>query len=174
MANGPSTPLYSAHAQQRSPLHQDKTLSDDFDPILALQGMGWLTRKAIGLATVTQSIKHYSSSPSPSSSAGAKGTVHIDTEQTVTGGISASPEYRVLDWQERPHSDRIFGELVGRSRYVDPRALPDAELGADKDWLAGGWDEEGEKVESLVENRAAGWTAVQIWGFAVVEGKRRH
>ena len=31
---------------------QNKTLSDDVDAILTLQGLSWLTRKAIGLATV--------------------------------------------------------------------------------------------------------------------------
>jgi hypothetical protein len=31
---------------------QNKSLSDNFDPLLALQGLSWLTRKAIGLATV--------------------------------------------------------------------------------------------------------------------------
>ena len=32
---------------------QNKTLSNPSDPLLAIQGMGWLTRKAIGMATVT-------------------------------------------------------------------------------------------------------------------------
>ena len=31
---------------------QNKTISDDVDALLALQGIGWLTRKAIALATV--------------------------------------------------------------------------------------------------------------------------
>ena len=125
--------------------------------------MSWLTRKAIGLATVTQHIKHYT---------GEDGKPHIDIKQVVIGGIQASPENRILDWNERPHSDRIFGELVGRSRYVNPKDLEEADVGGDKDWLSEGWDEGGEKAESLVENKEAGWTALQIWGFAEVQGTR--
>ena len=131
--------------------------------MLALQGMSWLTRKAIGFASVTQHIKHYTDSASKP---------HIDIQQIVIGGIEASPENRTLDWTERTHSDRIFGELVGRSRYIKPADLPEAEAGGDKDWLAEGWDEEGEKVESFVENKEAGWTALQIWGFGEVDGTR--
>ena len=128
--------------------------------------MSWLTRSAISLATVTQHIKHF---PAPDSS---PGVYKIDIEQTVTGGFKASPEYRTTDWTERTHNDRIFGELVGRSRYVKPEDIEDAMVGGDKDWFAEGWDEEGEKVQSWVENREAGWTACQVWGFAVVEGTR--
>ena len=32
--------------------YQNKSLSDDIDALLALQGLSWFTRKAIGFATV--------------------------------------------------------------------------------------------------------------------------
>ena len=32
--------------------YENKSLSDDIDPMLALQGLSWLTRTAIRLATV--------------------------------------------------------------------------------------------------------------------------
>lgn len=41
---------------------------------------------------------------------------HIDIDQVITGGIPGSSEKRELDWEERPHSDSIFGNLRGRSR----------------------------------------------------------
>lgn len=34
-----------------------KTQTDDFGPMLALQGMPWILRKAISLATVTLNVK---------------------------------------------------------------------------------------------------------------------
>ncbi|TVY86381.1 hypothetical protein LAWI1_G006531 [Lachnellula willkommii] len=79
----------------------NKTLSDDTDPVLALQGVGWWTRKAIGLATVTLHTKQYT---------GDDSTTHIDISQTT--------ENRVLNWQEREHEDHIFGHLKGRSRWL--------------------------------------------------------
>jgi hypothetical protein len=38
---------------------QSKKLGDDSDIALQIQGIGWLTRKAIGLATVTLHVKQY-------------------------------------------------------------------------------------------------------------------
>ena len=54
---------------------QSKTLSDPTDAVLALQGVGWLKRKAINLATVTLSIKQY---------VDESGVTHVDIDQTAT------------------------------------------------------------------------------------------
>jgi len=145
----------------------NKTLSDDTDPVLALQGVGWWTRKAIGLATVTLHAKQYTK----------EGTTHIDISQTATGGIQGTTETRTLDWQERKHEDHIFGNLNGRSRWLSPSAydeITDAFLKAD--WLEadpekGGPDGE-VHIESRVVNEEKGWTAQQVWGFALVDGQR--
>jgi len=143
----------------------NKTLSDDTDAILALQGIGWWTRKAISLATVTLHTKQYTTED---------GHTHIDIEQTATGGIKGTTELRELDWQEREHEDHVFGKLKGRSRWLGLDGVEDPFL---KDgWLEG--DEEvsgpaGEKhIESWVANEEKGWTADQIWGFAIIDGKR--
>ena len=40
-----------------------------------------------------------------------------------------------------------------------------------------GWDQEckdGDVILSYTESTANGWTAVQVWGFATVDGVRRH
>ena len=144
---------------------QNKSLSDDTDPVLALQGIGWWMRKAIALATVTLHIKQYTTED---------GHTHIDIDQTATGGIKGTTENRELDWTERSHSDGIFGNLKGKSRWITLDAVEDPFL---KDgWLEG--DEEnggpnGEKfVESYVVNEEKGWTGDQIWGFAIVDEKR--
>jgi len=145
----------------------NKTLSDDTDAVLALQGIGWWTRKAISLATVTLHCKHYTT---------PDGLTHIDIEQTLTGGIKGTTELRELDWTSRSHSDHVFGNLVGKSRWIsiDNPEIPDEFL--KEGWLEG--EEEnggpnGERhVESFVDNEEKGWTGEQIWGFAIVDEKR--
>ena len=127
--------------------------------------MGWFTRKAISLATVTLHIKQYVDDD---------GHTHIDIEQTATGGIKGTTEIRTLDWVERSHTDHVFGNLKGQSRWMTLDGVEDPFL---KDgWLQG--DEEnggpnGEKfVESYVINEEKEWTGDQIWGFAIVDGQR--
>jgi len=145
----------------------NKTLSDDTDAVLTLQGLGWWTRKAIGLATVTLHCKQYTDD---------EGHTHIDIDQTATGGIKGTTELRELDWAERSHVDHIFGSLKGKSRWltIDHPEITD-------DFLKEGWlegeDESGgpngeRHIESFVVNEEKGWTGVQIWGFAIIDGKR--
>ncbi|KAF2281189.1 uncharacterized protein EI97DRAFT_389624 [Westerdykella ornata] len=156
----------------------NKTLGDNPDPVLSLQGIGWILRKTIGSATITQHIK---TSTTPS------GATHIQIDQTLTAGLKGTSESRELDWTYRPHSDWLFGDVKGRSRWsslskvVEEAATTGkgeaADLEADAKFLVEGWlpeSAEGENVvESFVENEAAGWTAWQVWGFADVDGKGR-
>jgi len=145
----------------------NKTLSDDTDAVLALQGVSWMTRKAIAWATVTLHCKQYTTDD---------GHTHIDIDQTATGGIKGTSERRELDWTLRSHSDHLFGNLSGKSRWIsiDNPEIPD-------EFLKEGWQEgeeenggpNGERhVESFVANEEKGWTAEQIWGFAIVDEKR--
>jgi hypothetical protein len=160
-------PLRTSQLTPPPPL-QNKTLSDDTDAVLALQGVGWMMRKAIAWATVTLSIKQYVDDTN---------LTHIDTDQTATGGIKGTQELRQLDWIERPHDDHIFGKLVGKSRWI---ATGTPEYEALQAFMREGWLEEGEQggpngeshVHSWVVNEEKGWTAEQIWGFAMVEEKR--
>jgi hypothetical protein len=101
---------------------------------------------------------------------------HIDISQTATGGLKGTTEVRVLNWQERTHSDHLFGDLKGKSRWIDlsPEDTPD-------EFLRDGWEPSqkagpnGEGfIQSFVVNESKGWTADQIWGFAVIEGQRYH
>ena len=64
----------------------------------------------------------------------------------------------------RDHSDRIFGDCKGKSRWVK---VQDLEEGPDKEWLSTGWLEEGngEMVHSFVVNEERGWTAEQVSGI---------
>lgn len=146
---------------------QNKTLSDDTDAVLALQGIGWWTRKAISLATVSLACKQYKDEQS---------VTHIDIEQTATGGLKGTTELRVLDWSLREHDDQIFGKLKGQTRWSTFQDITENFL--KEGWLDGDEEKagpEGEKhVESSVVNEEKGWKAQQIWGFAIVDGQRYH
>lgn len=150
----------------------NKSLSGDTDSVLALQGVSWFIRKAIGLATVTQHLKQYFDEKDPS-------ITHIDFTQTITGGIKGTTELRTLDYQWRPHSDYLFGDLKGRSRWIKLADLDEAD--EDQKFLRQDWlpeSAEGEMVESYVENDDKGWTGHQVWGFQEIEvaeeKERRH
>ncbi|OKL60177.1 hypothetical protein UA08_04838 [Talaromyces atroroseus] len=100
----------------------NKSLSTDTDAILALQGIGWLMRKAISVATVTLAI---SETVQPNSDDPANAPVtKIVVNQTATGNIK-STESRTADWRVRPHTDRIFGSINGQSRLIRA-SKPDA------------------------------------------------
>jgi hypothetical protein len=158
---------------------QNKSLSDSPEPALALQGIGFLTRKAIGLATVTLHVKQYTAPPDPPSDK-KEPVVHIDIEQTATGGIKGTAEHRNVDDVDREHSDWLFGKGQARSRWLGVDGLPAiaAECG---EWLTKGWLEDGEGKgpggESHLWNAVvadAGWTAVMVWGFQTIGSERRY
>ena len=117
---------------------QNKSLSDDTDEILRLQGVGWFTRKAIAMATIYLDVRHYTDDT---------GVEHIDIDQTLTGGISGTSEYRILDWTEREHEDHVFGAVLSKSRRVTLDELL-------RDWLKKDWLD-----ESLVEGKIINTTA---------------
>ncbi|KAF2498229.1 hypothetical protein BU16DRAFT_455320 [Lophium mytilinum] len=160
--------------------HMNKKYCGDTDGVLALQGIGWLTRKGIGMASVTQVTTSYPDADDPSKT-------HIDFTQVVTGGIKGTTELRTLDWKWRAHTDHLFGDLKGRSQFTKLAKLEEAVkevkggVAEDAKFMAEGWDEatkEGEVVEAYVENEKGGWVAWQIWGFVdwEADGKkeRRH
>ena len=93
------------------------------DKILTLQGVSWFKRKIITTATITLYIKHYKDKES---------VEHIDIEQTATGGITATPELRTLDWTLRSVENNIFGPTVGRSRRTPIADVTD-------EYLNNGW-----------------------------------
>jgi len=139
----------------------NKTLSDDPVEVLTLQEISWFVRKTISMATVTLNIKHYKDDG---------GVEHIDITQTLSGGIRGTSERRTLDAEERPHSDKIFGNCVGWSKRVKPEDI-------EEPWLADGWEKDMIKeglVESFVANKENDWTAHQTWGFEIINGDKRY
>ncbi|KAL8774784.1 MAG: hypothetical protein Q9209_000723 [Squamulea sp. 1 TL-2023] len=135
----------------------NKTLSDDTDRILQMQGVGWFLRRAIALSTVTLTITEYIKDD----------LTHIDISQVASPGGITSTEDRILDWEYRDHSDKVFGNVKGKSRWVKLNDVDDDEF------LKKGWDDlEGEHVQGYVESEGGGWTADQVWGFETINGKR--
>ncbi|KAI9821445.1 MAG: hypothetical protein M1826_000681 [Phylliscum demangeonii] len=146
----------------------NRKLSDDTEPILAIQGISWFMRKAIGLATITLHINHYADPTPPHA-------VHIDIVQTATGGLKGTTELRVLDWQTRTHDDYIFGPGESRSRWVD---VDDADEVPDEflrvGWLKDRRGPEGRLIQSWIKSSQRDWLAVQIWGFEEINGQPYH
>ncbi|KAL4880319.1 hypothetical protein BJY04DRAFT_219313 [Aspergillus karnatakaensis] len=171
----------------------DKSVTDDTDGILKLQGVSWLIRKGIGAATTT--LQFTSETTSPSSSPDTPGTTKITMRQTLTGGIPGSTEERITDWAERERSNAIYGNVLTRSRLIrgvrgdDGILRPDIELQSKTDvksveeevrgFLRGGvpYIPTGETVKEEVEelyvhdfgrNEKGGWTAEQLWALEVI------
>ena len=144
------------------------------------QGLSWLTRKAIGLATVTLEVNEYKDDDE---------VVHIDIAQTLTGGVQGTTERRITNWTENDHTDHIFGHVKGMSRLFGGaekagKVRPDVDIqsrvGDEKEdeevarFLRGevlvdgeeseGWevDEAGKWLQSWVTSVNDGWTAEQV------------
>ncbi|TPX08915.1 uncharacterized protein E0L32_009619 [Thyridium curvatum] len=160
----------------------NKTLSSSTDPALALQGVGWVTRKVVGLATITLHVKQFAAEPSPvgpnadQPAPTSDPVTHVDIEQTGTGGMKGTTERRCLDDALREHTDYLFGHVRGRTRWVDLAEVED-------EFLKAGWNEEGETAGgqdgklhmlSWVESLDRGWVATQVWGFKKVDGERMY
>ena len=92
------------------------------DKIMQLQGVRWLTRKALGAGTLHVTVKHYKDDG---------GVEHIDIDQSLSG-VTSTREERVLNWEPSEQRDPVFGALISKSRR-----RPIAEV--DKPFLAQGW-----------------------------------
>lgn len=145
--------------------------------------MGFFIRKSIGLATIYVEIKQYEAPPSPPSTA-TDNVVHVDSVQSASK-LSSTQEHRSLDGEVRPHSDWLFGSCKGSSRLVtedDVKTWVVEKHGAwiGEGWLAGPEEATGPggalHLYNSVENvdPKGGWTAVQIWGFQIINGERRY
>ncbi|KAI0184241.1 hypothetical protein EV127DRAFT_516271 [Xylaria flabelliformis] len=156
----------------------NKGFSDDTDPALSIQGIGWVARKVIKTSTVTLDVNQYTDE---------KGTVHIAITQEASGVASSQThEHRTLDFQERELTDKLFGKVKGQSKFVSAKHLAAAvqENGiSDDGFLSAGWiSDDAEKtgpdgtshVFTHVHSAEDGWTGTQVWGFQMVNGKRRY
>ncbi|KAL8830506.1 MAG: hypothetical protein Q9170_005709 [Blastenia crenularia] len=111
-----------------------------------MQGVSWLMRRAIAIASVTMTINQYTKDDQ----------MHFDCTMVATGGIT-TVEDRILDWEMRDATDKVFGEVKGKSRWV---RLADVD---DDDYLKTGYDDlEGEHVQSWTQSKKGDWTTNQV------------
>ncbi|OQE07918.1 hypothetical protein PENVUL_c011G06142 [Penicillium vulpinum] len=92
----------------------NKDLTSETDPILKLQKIPWLIRKAFGFATIYLQISQYQTETSET----GQSSTNIDFLQTATAGLAATKEERVLDWKISDHEDYFFGEVLAQSEFV--------------------------------------------------------
>lgn len=118
-----------------------------------MQGVSWFKRKAIKIGTLTLYIKHYKDDAD---------IEHIDIDQRLTGGIPGTEELRILNWEDHPSSDHIFGPVIGKSRRVKVSDL-------DNSFLKEGWTQDTIThglIQSYVESDTAKsgttWIANQV------------
>ncbi|KAF2157699.1 hypothetical protein K461DRAFT_289993 [Myriangium duriaei CBS 260.36] len=142
----------------------NKDLSDDPEAVLSLQGIGWITRKAIRYSSVQLVITE----------AEENGVTKITIVQTTTGGIENTEE-RLLDWEFREKKDSVFGQVNGRARWVNISEMTD-------EWFSQ-FDQKsldaahGEVIHAYTESVGLSgdqWKADQVWAFETINGERRH
>ena len=135
----------------------NKALSADVAGILALQGTSVLICNAIGSASVTLTI----SQPNDN---------EYNVKQTATAAaIPGTTEQYILDNQWRTNHDPFFGDVKGRSRWIN---LDKAKSLAG---VEGQWEDSDDGRLILAEGgkEDGQWEAFRIWGFEEIEGERR-
>ena len=84
---------------------QNKNLSDNNDPILELQGISWLIRKAIGRANPQLTIKNTTDDA---------GATVFEVDITAAGTNKGGSNRLNLDWIPRPDVHGMFGQVEGK------------------------------------------------------------
>ncbi|KAF8344603.1 hypothetical protein F5887DRAFT_970764 [Amanita rubescens] len=143
----------------------NKTLSDNSDQILQMQGIGWITRSAISYASVTFDIKHEKDED---------GTERLKIDEyTTTGGIATTTEHRVLTWKEVEHDDVLFGAMLVKARRCKEEDIKEG-------FLSQGWTADTQKhglIQTVIRSntRKSGiiWTANETWGVEEANGTKR-
>jgi hypothetical protein len=98
------------------------------------------------------------------------GENEIRIEQTATAAsIPGTTEQYILDYEWRENRDPFFGQVRGRSRWVDRGEVEEEGLKDGLDNL-----EEGRLIEAAGGDVEGKWSAIQIWGFLEIERERKH
>ncbi|KAL3471495.1 hypothetical protein BJX99DRAFT_237383 [Aspergillus californicus] len=154
----------------------NKALSDDADSSLALQGVPWLIRKAISLASPRFIISH---------STNENGTAVVNINVSGVGG-SGVTEKRILNWEPIPGKNPLYGTTQTRSRlYTSTLVKSQSHSEEDYAFLSArttksgtpsAWAEDADEqhFQCVIANDEAGWTMEQVWGFEEIDGKRHH
>ncbi|KAL3443178.1 hypothetical protein BJX65DRAFT_298420 [Aspergillus insuetus] len=162
----------------------DKNQSTGLDEVFKLQGISWITRKAVLAASVTLKITQGSSD----------GVQSISLEQVLSGGIRGATDKRLLGWTESEHSDTLFGRVIIKSHYVPGRRDSDgkvqpvfaaatvgidatAEFFLNQAVVLDGYADVAEEdlhqvfLHEFIRSEGSGWTVEQIWSVETIGGE---
>lgn len=90
-------------------VRQSKTLSDNINPSLELQGIPWIIRKAISFATITGKVTQTKDRNS---------VTCIQIAQTASDGIKGKTKIHRLNGTDYFHSSGVFGTQVMNANWV--------------------------------------------------------
>ena len=126
----------------------NKDLSSDVSPVLEIQGINAMMRKAVSFAPVNLDI----SQPSAD---------EIKIKQSTTANIPAiDEEWYPGDHEWREQSDKLLGKVRSRSRWAKVSELTDFD-----GFLVSDLSGENAVIQADVESRDSDWKAVQVWCF---------
>ncbi|KXL46496.1 hypothetical protein M433DRAFT_157541 [Acidomyces richmondensis BFW] len=138
----------------------NKKLSDSSNSTLKMQNVGFIVRQAAQYSTIIVELKQYTDD---------KGTMHLKQVQTSLGGITNSEERQINgEWGEADNA--IWGKVKGWTRF---RKVSEIEDPFQKE----GWEQaciDGEVIEAYNESMTDSWNSLVVYGFAVIDGVRRH
>ncbi|THU83698.1 hypothetical protein K435DRAFT_765673 [Dendrothele bispora CBS 962.96] len=152
----------------------NRSLSGPMDTMFRLQNLSWVTRKALGLVSVTAHITY---TPPADSSDSSNGAGRIDVVPYISGGFKWSVDSRPLDFSSQEVSNPILGKMVYRSRKVRL-----SEVKEEDEWLADGkcgllkegWEDGSESDEFVHSNvKGKGWVQDEVWGTMNIDGEKR-
>ncbi|KAJ6028357.1 hypothetical protein N7540_003933 [Penicillium herquei] len=155
--------------------HLNRKLSDDPDQMFALQGVPWITRKALRFANlslqISQSVSFSdvssdSATESSSEDGGSVTTLHV--RQTVTPGSFNSDSSCPVNGLYQDMTVPIFGDIKMKLQYVGTDDVKnDLMRQSFEDACASKM-----VIDEGAENPKMGWSAHVLWGFENINGKR--
>ncbi|KKY28483.1 hypothetical protein UCDDS831_g00223 [Diplodia seriata] len=142
----------------------ERKLSTNMDKVMSLQGLSWVTIKALSIISVTEAYEQH---------VDEKGVTHIDVHPTVTGGFKGQDTKWIVDGVQRAVHHPEFGEMTQSSWWSDLTDVDDGYLR--EGWVYGEGERAGPKNLALkCSSEKAGFVLDGVWGFVDVDGKRYH
>ncbi|KAJ5605421.1 hypothetical protein N7510_008202 [Penicillium lagena] len=146
----------------------NKKLSDDPDKVFALQGVPWLVRHALRYGSLSLTMTQSETTSEATDGVSGEKTTVIHVKQTVhPGGFDSEGDYPV-DGKPHDASLPIFGDVSMQFQYSDVAEVAD-------NTFRGSYKESGDSriIDEFAINAVKGWEARVIWGFELIDGKRR-